>query len=143
MTTNLYGLGLKAIVTQDVDWENDTIKVALVTSTYTPAQDTHDFWDDVSANEASGTGYTAGGETLGSKTITYDAATNEVRMDAGDVQWSSATITARYAVTYKDTGDAATSPLVGYIDFATDQSSSNGNFNLTFAANSVFKATVA
>jgi hypothetical protein len=55
----------------NIDFESDTIKVALVTDSYTPDQDSHDFFDDVT-NEVSGTGYTAGGETLTSKSVTQD-----------------------------------------------------------------------
>lgn len=56
-----------------VDFLSDTIKAALTTSAYTPNRDTHEFFSDIT-NEISGTGYTAGGATLGSKTITYTAA---------------------------------------------------------------------
>jgi hypothetical protein len=58
----------------NIDYLSDTINIALVTSSYTPNLATHDFWDDVVANEVSGTGYTANGATLGSKTITITAA---------------------------------------------------------------------
>lgn len=58
----------------NIDFLSDTINIALVTSSYTPNLATHDFWDDVVANEASGTGYTANGATLASKTITITAA---------------------------------------------------------------------
>lgn len=54
-------------------WASDTIKVALLTSSYTPNYDTHDFFDDIT-NEVTGTGYTAGGATLGSKTVTTTMA---------------------------------------------------------------------
>ena len=46
-----------------VDWDTDTIKCALATSTFTPNQDTMDFFNDVT-NEVSGTGYSARGGTL-------------------------------------------------------------------------------
>ncbi len=75
-TTLTYGSLILKAFNKEIDWDTDVIKVALVTSSYTPAQDTHDYWDDVSANEASGTGYTAGGATLGSKTQGYTAGTN-------------------------------------------------------------------
>jgi hypothetical protein len=86
-----------------IDWDTDTIKVALTTSTYTPDQDTHDFFNDVT-NEITGTGYSAGGATLTSPTVTYDTATNQVRLDAADTTWTTSTLTARYAVVYKSTG---------------------------------------
>lgn len=56
-----------------VDFLSDTIKMALTTSAYTPNRDTHEFFSDIT-NEITGTGYTAGGVALASKTITYTAA---------------------------------------------------------------------
>lgn len=127
-----------------VDWVNDTIKVALVKSAYTPNQDEHDFWDDVSANEVEGTGYTAGGKTLAEKAATYDAASNTVRLDAADVSWLEATITARYAVIYKDEGEAGESPVLAYVDFGEDKEVSSGTFKIEWdATDGVLRAVVA
>lgn len=114
-----------------VDFDTDTIKVALTTSSYTENQDTHDFFNDVT-NEVTGTGYTAGGATLGSKAVTYDTASDQARMDAADTTWTTSTITARKAVVYKDTGSAATSPLMGLIDFGADVSTTAGTFQITW-----------
>jgi hypothetical protein len=116
-----YGLPLKNLIDGGTlfDWNTDTIKCAVVTSAYTPNQDTDDFWNDVSANEASASGYTAGGATLASCTVTYDTTNNRVVLDAADVTWTSA-VTGRYLVVYKDTGTASTSPLLGYYDNTTD-----------------------
>ena len=94
----------------NVDLTNDTIKVALVTSGYTVNIDTHAFFSDIT-NEVSGTGYTAGGETL-SVTVSQDNTDDEGVFDATDVTWASSVITARGAVVYKDTGNAATSNLL-------------------------------
>jgi hypothetical protein len=144
MPSKLYGNFLAKALNKEVDWDSDTIKVALLTSSYTPNQDTHDYFDDVSANEVSGTGYTAGGQTLGSKTVTYDSANNVIVLDAADVTWSSSTITARYAVVYDDSGaTAGTKALIGYVDFSSDQSSTNGNFTITWDATGIVRITVA
>ena len=72
VTGKLYGLWLRNILngTITTDWDTDTIKVMLTTSLYTPDQDTHDFKNDVT-NEVTGTGYTAGGQALTNKTVTY------------------------------------------------------------------------
>jgi hypothetical protein len=142
MPSKLYGNFLVKALNKEVDWDTDTIKVALTTSSYTPNQDTHDYFNDVT-NEVSGTGYTAGGNTLGSKTITYDDANNVIVLDAADTTWSSSTITARYAVVYASTGTASTSPLIGYVDFGSDQSSTNGNFTITWDSTGIVRVTVA
>jgi len=124
------------IMDGSIDLDTDTIKVALVTSSYTPNQDTHDFFDDVT-NEVSGTGYTAGGATLASKTVTVDTTDNEGVFDAADVTWSSSTITARGAVIYKSTGVASTSALICYLDFVTNQSSSAADFIISWNAEGI------
>lgn len=144
MPSKLYGQFLAKALNKEVDWDSDTIKVALLTSSYTPNQDTHDYFDDVSAYEVTGTGYSTGGQTLGSKTVTYDSANNVIVLDAADTTWSSSTITARYAVVYDDSGaTAASKALIGYVDFSSDQSSTNGNFTITWDATGIVRITVA
>ena len=138
-----YGLGLKDLAAQGVNWSSDTIKVALVTSTYTPNQDTDEFWSTPVTNEVSGTGYTAGGVTLASKTLTYDTGTNETRFDAADISWTTASFTARYAVVYKSTGTNSTSTLLGYVDFGADETVSAGTFSITWDATGVLKITAS
>jgi hypothetical protein len=144
MASKLYGKFLQKALNKEVDFDTDTIKVALVSSSYTPDQDVHDYWDDVNSFEVTGTGYTTGGATLANKTSTYDSGTNVITLDADDVTWSSSTITARYAVIYNDSpATAATKPLLGYVDFGSNQSSSNGNFTITWDATGIVRITVA
>ena len=144
MPSKLYGQFLAKALNKEVDWDSDTIKVALVSSSYTPNQDTHTYWSDVNTYEVSGTGYTAGGQTLGSKTVTYDSANNVIILDAADTTWSSSTVTARYAVVYDDSGATnAAKALIGYVDFSSDQSSTNGNFTITWDATGIVRITVA
>lgn len=120
-----------------IDLDGDTIKIALLSSAYTADFDLHDFYDDVSANEVAASGtYVAGGATL-TVTLTQDNVDDEGVFDATDVSFTSATITARYAVIYKSTGVAGTSPLVCLIDFGTDQTSTAGTFTITFAAEGI------
>lgn len=144
MPSKLYGQFLQQALNKEIDWDTDTIKVALLSNAYTPDQDAHNYFDDVVANEVTGTGYTQGGITLANKTNTYNSATNVIVLDADDVTWSSSTITARYAIVY-DASPAtnATRPLIGYVDFGSDQSSSNGNFTITWDATGIVRITVA
>lgn len=126
-----------------VDWVNDTIKVALCTSSYTPNQDTNTYFSDIT-NEVSGTGYSAGGASLTSKTLNYDASSNVLSLRAGTTSWTSATFTARYAVIYASTGSASTSPVLGFIDFGGDQTVSSGTFNIAWdATEGVLKITAS
>lgn len=143
MPSKLYGNFLLKALNKEVDFDTDTIKVALLSSSYTPDQDAHDYYNDVSTYEVSGTGYTAGGNTLASKTATYDSANNVIVLDAADTTWASSTITARYAVIYDSTGTSSTSALIGYVDFGSDQSSTNGNFTITWDSTGIVRITVA
>lgn len=119
-----------------INLKTDTIKLALCSSSYTPDVDAHDFFNDIT-NEVSSSGtYSAGGATL-TVTTSQDNTDDEGVFDATDVSFTSATITARYAIIYKDTGVASTSPLICYIDFGTDQSSSAGTFTITFASEGI------
>jgi len=119
-----------------INLKTDTIKLALLTSSYTPDQDAHNFFDDIT-NEVSNSGtYSAGGATL-TVTTSQDDTDNEGVFDATDVSFTSATITARYAVIYKSTGTASTSPLICLIDFGSNQTSTAGSFTITFAAEGI------
>jgi hypothetical protein len=101
-----------------IDYLTDTIKVSLHTASYTPNAATHDFYNDVTNELGSGNGYTTGGEALASKTVGSVALGT---IDAADVTWTfTASKTFRYAVVYKDTGTASTSPLICYVDFGAD-----------------------
>ena len=120
-----------------VDLDGDTIKLALLTSSYTPDFDAHDFFDDVSANEVAASGtYSAGGATL-TVTLSQDNTDDEGVFDATDVSFTSSTITARYAVIYKSTGVSSTSPLICLIDFGSNQTSTAGTFAITFASEGI------
>jgi hypothetical protein len=120
---------------------DQTIKVALCTSSYTPDQNTHDYLDDITNEVSSGGGYTTGGATLGSKTCTVSGAV--ATFDAADTSWAASTITARYAVIYYATGTASTSLLIGYVDFGADMVSSSGTFLITWNASGIFTLTAA
>lgn len=140
----LFGQALAKALNKEVSWSADTIKIALVKNTYTPNQDTHTYWSDVVAQEATGTGYTAGGATLASKTVAYDGTTNKIKLTAADVSWPTSTVTARYAVIYDDTPSTnATKPVLGYVDFGADQSTSSTTFQVSWATAGIFEITVA
>ncbi|WP_395704998.1 hypothetical protein [Rhodococcus ruber] len=143
VTAKLYGLALKSAFNGEIDWDTHTIKVMLCTSAYTPDQDTHQYKSSVT-NEVTGTGYTAGGATLASATVTYTAGTNTLVLDAADTSWSNSTITARYAVIYDATpGTDATRPLIGYVDFGADVSTTAGTFTITWDAAGIVTLTAA
>ena len=138
MASGLYAITFLNALKNDLavdldDTTADRFKVMLVTSAYTPDFGTHDFKADVT-NEVTGTGYSAGGESLTSVTLTQSGGT--ITFDADDVTWASSTITARGAVVYDDS--LVNDPLIAYIDFGADKSSSAGDFVLSFNASGIF-----
>ncbi len=120
--TKWYGKGGYHLANQDVDWSSATFKLALTTSAYALSKYVDEFFDDVT-NEITGPDYVAGGYTLTSCTLSYDPATGKTQFLADDVNEATLTPAAafRYGIVYLDTGTPSTSPLVGYINFGTDQ----------------------
>lgn len=136
----MYGNFIAKALNKEIDWDSDEIKVALFTEIFTPNQDTQEYFDDLSGEVPNGDGYTTGGVTLTNKSITYNPADNTVTIDADDVVWTDASISARYAVIYDNT-PTTNKPLIAYIDFENTMSSTNANFSLVFAADGIAKFT--
>lgn len=112
---------------------SDTLKVALLLNTYTPDLDNHAFLDDVNTHEvANGHGYTTGGATLSGRSVTTDTGTDKGIFKCANPSWvADATgFTCRYAVLYKDTGLASSSPLIALWDFGGDQNPVDITFEL-------------
>lgn len=142
VTGKLYGNLFETVFRGEIDWDDDTIKVMLTTSSYTINQDTHDYKNDVD-NEVSGTGYTATGETLASKTSTYTGGTNTFALDAANTTWTTSTITARIAVVYDATpASDATRPLICYQDAGGDVSTTAGTFTIQWHSDGIVKIVV-
>ena len=135
VTAFMYAEGVVNAYDGNIDFSSSTIKVALLDSNYTPDQDTHATWAAISGDEVAGAGYTAGGDTLTSKTNANTA--NVIKLDAADVTWSASTITAAYAVIY----DSVSGYLISYVDFGGDQTSSNGDFKITWSASGIVEIT--
>ena len=139
MASGLYGITFLNALKDDLaidldDTTADRFKVMLVTSSYTPDFGAHDFYADVTNEVAAGGGYSTGGKSLASVALTQSGGT--ITWDADDVTWTSSTITARGAVVYDDS--LASDPLIAYIDFGSDKSSSAGDFVLSFNASGIF-----
>lgn len=120
-----------------------TLKMMFVDAAHTPNQDTETYISDVSANEAAGTSYTAGGLTLTTVTVSLDAATNTVTVDADDITTAGLSVSARWGYVYVDTGTPATSPIRAYTDFSQGV---GGNVTVTgyqFDADGIYAYVVA
>lgn len=74
-SANIYANAFDQAFSGSINWASDTIKMALLAASYTPNLTGHIHWSDVSASEITGTGYTAGGVALASKTHTVTSGT--------------------------------------------------------------------
>ena len=98
----------------------NTFKIALFTSSASLGAGTTAYAD---SNQVSGTGYSAGGNTLTNVTPTVSSTT--ALTDFADTTWSSSTITARGALIYNSSTTAGSANrAVAVVDFGSDKTTS-------------------
>lgn len=135
MASVLYLKGIEQMMKAGINLETDTIKLNYMAPAYTPNVGTHQFYSDVSASVASGSPT----ETLASKTVTIDTVNARVEFDAADVTEATVTTSTDKFIIWKDTGVAATSPLIACIDIAEGTlAPTAGTLSLTFNAQGIF-----
>ena len=114
------------------DFINDTIKLALYSAgSGTPYTTSSTVYTSGTANQVSGTGYTTGGNTLGSPVVANQ--TSVATLTFAQSQWTSATFGAAFGVIYNN---SASDKLVVVLDFGGTKSCSNGTFTITFPSTS-------
>jgi tartrate dehydratase alpha subunit/fumarate hydratase class I-like protein len=130
MANGLYAKGREEILKGNIDLENDTIKAVCVdTATYTVNLNTDEDLADIPSGERVA--------TSSALTVTVSGGT----VDVADFTFSSVSGDEFEAVVfYKDTGSAATSTLILYIDTATGLSftPSGGDIDVTINASGLF-----
>lgn len=135
MANALYDLARQSFLSgsPSIDWDNDDIKCSLVrSSAYTPNLGTDQFLSSVPTRVAD------------SSNLTGKSVTNGVA-DADDFTFTAvgAGAAAQYIVIWKDTGVAATSPLIALIDTATGLPVTPNGGDITIqwdgGANKIFK----
>ena len=110
----------------------NTFKIALYTSSATLSASTTAY---ATTNEvsATGTNYTAGGNTLTNVDPTTSGTT--ALTDFADTNWSSASITSRGALIYNSSTTAGSANrAVCALDFGADKTSTSGDFVIQFPA---------
>ena len=133
MADGLYVKGLEQFGLGDIHWDTDTIKLAFMSTSYTPNYNTHQFYSDISASVASGT------TDLTLSNAAVNTATDTVRFDTDDDSDTGITASTDKIVIYKDTGVAATSPLIGCFEFVEGTLNPiSGTLAVTVPANGFF-----
>lgn len=142
VSAHAYGQFINALATKTVNLSSDSLKVMLVTSSYTPNQGADTFASTPQANEITGTGYTAGGAALTS--VALSDTSNVFTLSAANTSWAGATFTARYAIVYdSQPGSMATDPLIGYVDFGSNQSPAGVTFQIAWSSGQVLQITAS
>src|SRR5262245_35592089 len=115
-------------------WTANQMGVALMQSSYVPNIDTQLRYSDVAASElAAGGGYTAGGQQIASRSISYDSAADEYSLLGADLAWGpGATFTTRYGLIYEMT--TTDKWLWALLDFGAPVAVNNGVFQIDWTA---------
>lgn len=132
VTTFLYANGIVIAYNNStaLDWDGDTQKVLLTSACYTPNQDTHRDYCDVTNQLACGSGYTTGGDTVCTGDVT--SSLNVVLVDIGPAQWTTASFTTRRAVLYDSTPACTANDILWqWVDFGCNQTVTSGTFTIT------------
>lgn len=122
----------------------DTLVGVLVLAAYTPAVNTDATYANISANEATGTGYTAGGQVMTG--VTDTATGGVVTLTSAALSWPSSTITAKYCAILKRAAGAtaSTDKLLCYVDLNSgggSVSTTSGTLSITMNASGIFTLT--
>lgn len=132
--------------TAPIDWDTDTIKLALfgVTATVTTIDTSQSFYGSFTAHEVTGTGYTAGGVAIAARSVSVSGSYVVLMGNPITFTATAAGFTgARWGLIYKDTGTPATSALKARLDLGTTRSNQGGDFVVKWAGtgtNKVLKA---
>lgn len=141
----VYGNALELVHEGTLDLDTDSFRMVLVGTGYTPNQSTNTAWSDISANEISGTGYSANGNAI-TQTVTRSGLA--VTFDCDDQSWASSTLTGvAYAVIVKD-ADANGVLAAGDVPLcfceledAGSLSTTDGTLSVNINASGVFTTT--
>ena len=112
----------KQEILEGVHASTGTYKIALYTDSATLGASTTAYY---ATNEVSGTGYTAGGETLAG--FTTGLSTSTAYLTFSDPAWANSTITARGCLIYNS---SKSDKAVAVFDFGQNVSSVNGTFTV-------------
>lgn len=134
----------KQLLTAGIDLESAAgFKAMLLSTGYTPDKD-HDFVNDISANELSGTGYASGfggsgRKTLASRTLTQDDSGDVAYLDCDDITWTAIDAgTIGYIAVVQEVTTDADSPIIAIIDVA-NVTTDGGNYTWQVATDGYAK----
>lgn len=144
MASHWYDQGLTAVAAHTVDLLADTVKVMLLSPSYT-FDKTHSFVSAVNSTELSGAGYVggfggSGRLALTSKTVTRDDVNFCATFAAANPTWTAISAgTAAWAVLIKEITNDAASLLIAAIDINPDVATTSSNFIVSWNASGILR----
>ena len=142
----LVDAAMEKILDGTISLTGDTFQAVLITAAHTAAV-TDDTWSDVSASEATGTGYTTEGVAVSPLSVSRTGAITTVD-SATNPSWNPATVSAKYLYVVRRAGGAlaAGDLILGYLDLNTgggNMSAIADEFSVTWPATGLFTWTRA
>jgi hypothetical protein len=107
-----------------------TLKCCLLKNTHTMSASSH-YYSDISANECTGTGYTAGGILL--TTLSSSQVGDNASFTAASAVFTGVTVIAHYACIY----DSVSGAIIQQVDFNGDKTCDGGQLTVTWSANGI------
>jgi hypothetical protein len=116
------------------------IKAMLVSTSYTPNTNLHDFRSDVTSFEITSSGYVAGGVSLASPQWTYDQSNKWTTLTASNPSWTALpAANVRYVVIYANMGSADTDFLLSYVDLGQTVDLTSQGLTVVWPAGGIYR----
>lgn len=134
MKTVFYKTFIKNLLTQKINIDTDSFKVALLKTNYV-FDSSETSYKNIKAYEVSedNTGYISGGKNISLKMVA-SPDNDFIYVTGNNVSWDNFSSTFRYVVIYKDNGD-----LVCCVDFENNNTINNAQLSIEWGVSGIFK----
>jgi hypothetical protein len=130
ITTGVNNQFKSEVMLAEHNLQSNTLKVILVSSSQNVSAGGPNTYASVTSQLANGNGYTTGGETLA--TVSVSTVDSSGVVDFADVSWSGATFSANGCIVYNDSHSSKS--IIAVYDFGGEKSATNGEFKLVVPA---------
>jgi len=130
ITTGVNNQFKSQVLLAEHNLQSNTLKCILVSSSQNVSAGGPNTYASVTSQLANGNGYTTGGATLA--TVSVSTVDSSGVVDFADVSWSSATFSANGCIIYNDSHSSKS--IIAVYDFGGEKSATNGEFKLVVPA---------
>ena len=130
ITTGVNNQFKSEVMLAEHNLQSNTLKVILVSSSQNVSAGGPNTYASVTSQLANGNGYTTGGKTLA--TVSVSTVDSSGVVDFADVSWAAATFSANGCIIYNDSHSSKS--VIAVYDFGGVKSATNGEFKLVVPA---------